>query len=287
VVADGGAEPGELEPAIDALYAADPDEFIAARDRLAAELRRAGRRDEARNVARLRRPTLAAWAVDHLALRAPHRIEGLVAAGERLRRAHDEVLSGGDPRLLSRAAEERRALIAALTDEALDLLRSRGGGDPDSRREEIEATLEATSSDAGVATLVRRGRLITAAPRPAGFAGLLDLPVDVAPAGEGGVPVPAGDGEGEGRDEQELERAREEASRLEQLAAEAAADADRAQSTLDRAVAEVERLEAELAGARARAAAAKEEAKQARTRREAARRAATATARQLRPGVGT
>lgn len=284
----GGAEPGDLERALDALYAGHPEGFIAARDRLAGELRAAGRRDEAREVARLRRPTLAAWALDHLALRAPDGIDALVAAGKRLRRVHEEVVSGGDPRVLQREAEERRALMASLADEALDVLRTRGGGAPDAHREEIEATLEAVSSDAGVAALVRRGRLTTAAPRPAGFAGLLDLPPPAGSAQEAPTSSPAAEEQDEPRDEAELARASEEARRLEQRAAEAAADADRAQSAADQAVAEVERLEGELAEARARAASAKEEAKQARARRDEARRAAGAAAgRVRRPDVGT
>lgn len=288
----GGAEPGDLERALDALYAGHPEGFIAARDRLAGELRAAGRRDEAREVARLRRPTLAAWALDHLALRAPDGIDALVAAGKRLRRVHEEVVSGGDPRVLQREAEERRALMASLADEALDVLRTRGGGAPDAHREEIEATLEAVSSDAGVAALVRRGRLTTAAPRPAGFAGLLDLPPPAGSAQEAPTSSPAAEEQDEPRDEPrdeaELARASEEARRLEQRAAEAAADADRAQSAADQAVAEVERLEGELAEARARAASAKEEAKQARARRDEARRAAGAAAgRVRRPDVGT
>lgn len=274
----GEAERGELERAIDALYAGDPDVFIAARDRLAGELRAAGRRDEAREVARLRRPTLAAWALDHLALQATEGIDALVAAGQRLRSAHGEVVSGSDPRVLQRAAEERRALIAALTEEALGVLRTRGGGAPDAHREEIEATLEAVSSDDEVAALVRHGRLTTPAPRPAGFAGLLDLPPPTASTHDTSASIPAAREQDEARDEAELERSREEARRLEQLAAEAAADADRAQSALDQAVAEVERLEGELAEARARAASAKEEARRARARREEARQAADAAA---------
>ena len=285
-MADGGAQPGELERAVDALYAADPDGFIAARKLLADELRRAGRRDEARQVAGLRRPKLAAWAVDQLALRAPERVDALLAAGERLRRAHEEVVGGGDRGVLQRAAAERRALIAALVDEALEVLARRGGASPEPHREEIEATLEAASSDAGVAALVRRGRLTDAVPRPAGFGGLLDLPLPSPPAEEPPARSQAAEGHEASRDEESLERAREEAARLEQLAAEAEAQAEAARSAVEQALAAVVRLEGELTEARARAEAAEDEARHVAARAEEARRAASAAAERLAGGDG-
>ena len=270
----------EVERAIDELYAADPAGFTAARTRLAGELRRAGQRDEAIRVAGLRRPTLAAWAVDHLALRAPERIDSLVAAGERLRQAQEEAVSGGDPTLLHRAGEERRALIAVLATEALDAVRARGG-DSAAHREEVEATLEAASSDPEVASLTRRGRLVTAVPRPAGFAGLLDLPLGQAAARARPAPTAAEEAEHGPRPEDDLEQAREAVRRRQQAAADAAAEADEARAAADEAVAAVARLETELAEARALAAAAKEQARLARERREAARRDADAAVRRL------
>jgi hypothetical protein len=277
VVPGAEGEGGGLEHAVDALYAADPDGFVAARDRLASELRREGRRDEAHEVARLRRPTLAAWAVDHVALQSPERIDALVAAGERLRRAHEEAVSGGDRRALQRAAEQRRTLVASLADQALDALLARGSGYPDAHREGIEATLEAASTDADVAALVRRGRLVAPLPRPAGFTGLLDL---TAPAGTDAGPRTPEAVEDGGLDAEALERTREEAARLERLAAEAQDAAASAHRAAEEAAAVVKRLEGELSEARARAVAATEEARQAHE--QAARRTAAAAAERRR-----
>ncbi|MDP9386883.1 MAG: hypothetical protein M3Q48_02880, partial [Actinomycetota bacterium] len=179
-------------------------------------------------------------------------------------------LAGADPLVLHGAAEERRALIASMADEAVAVLARRGGGDAGAHREEIEATLEAASVDASVAALVRSGRLAAPVPRRVGFAGLLDLPLPSAPA-----PLPDEAEDQRTRDE-DVERRREEAARLARAAAEAAADADRARSQLDAAIARVERLEGELAEARARLAAAREEAGQAGARERAAREAAAA-----------
>lgn len=287
--ADAGGEAGELESALDALYAADPDGFVAGRAALASELRRAGRRDDARRVAGLRRPTLVAWAIDHVALTAPDRVDALVAAGERLRRAHEEVVSGGDRSALHGAVEARRVLIAEVAGQALDVLRRRGGADPGGHRDEIEATLEAASTDPDVAALVRRGRLVTAVPRPAGFGGLLDLPLPAAPSPEPSPVAPAGergarpageeaapDGEEAARAEQVADEADAGAERTREAAEEAAARAERAGEAAEDAAAAVERLEAELAAARQRGAAAREEAEAAREEAEAAREAAEA-----------
>jgi hypothetical protein len=280
-VAGDEAQSNELDRAIDALYADDPAGFVAARDRLSAALRSAGRREEAREVAELRRPTLAAWAVDQVALASPERVDALVAAGERLRRAQEEAVSHGDRRALQRATDERRTVIAALVDEALAGLRRRGGADPGVHRDQIEATLEAASTDADLAALIGRGRLVTPVPRPAGFAGLLDL--IPPPRSEAPAPRPdAIDRDPRRDDEENLERATEEATRLDQLAGEATGASAQAQAAAEEAAAAVERLEGELSEARARAATANERSRQAQAQAEAARAAAAGAAERLR-----
>ena len=51
----------------DALFDVEPKQFIAARDALAKELRSRGERDAATEVKTLRRPTVAAWALNQVA----------------------------------------------------------------------------------------------------------------------------------------------------------------------------------------------------------------------------
>ncbi len=53
------------------LYRNAPEGFIAARDSLAKRLREDGRDADADDVKKLRRPTVAAWALDRLADVAP------------------------------------------------------------------------------------------------------------------------------------------------------------------------------------------------------------------------
>ena len=280
----------DLEGRLDALYAADPEGFVAARKRLATELRAAGRREEARRVAALRRPTRPAWALNRLALGHPDRIEALVAAGEQLRRAHEELLAGADPRAVARASQERRAVISALADEALGVLGAPGRA-TEGHREEVEATLEAASADSAVGQLLRQGRLVTPVPRPSRFLEVLD---DALPAGSPGSPPAPAETTRAAHDRAdagpehpgEAERARQEVVRLHQLATEAAADADRAAAALQDAVARVERLEEELAETRARATAARDEATQARARKEDAHKAAAVAEARLRARRG-
>jgi len=258
--------PAELETAIDALYAGDPNGFTAARKRLAADLRTAGRRDDARAVASLRRPTRAAWAIDHLLLQEPGRLDGIVAAGKRLRRAHEEVAAGHDRGLVHRAADARRACIGALAADAVALLEERGVAGAGGHREEIEATLEAASTDAAVAALARRGRLVTAVPRPAGFAALLDLALSPTTTSAREVPPP----EERRRDDLARQRRRREAARLADHAREASARADEAAAAAEAAHEAVDRLVHELAAARAQAAIAAEVAVETRARADAA-----------------
>src|SRR5919197_2614457 len=55
-----------LEREIDALYAADPDGFTAARDSLAKRLKADGDDDAAKRVKALHKPVRSAWAVNRL-----------------------------------------------------------------------------------------------------------------------------------------------------------------------------------------------------------------------------
>ena len=82
-----------MEQAADELYALQPSELTRERDERAKALRKEGDRDEADAVKALRKPTLAAWALNQLARRQPKEVERLLAAGEELRSAQEELLA--------------------------------------------------------------------------------------------------------------------------------------------------------------------------------------------------
>ena len=76
-----------LEAALDELYGVDQSEFVAARKRLAADLRTAGDKDGAKILQAARRPTTAAWALNQLSRHEPALVESFLEAGRELQAA--------------------------------------------------------------------------------------------------------------------------------------------------------------------------------------------------------
>ena len=103
-----------MDAVVDGLYALDPGEFVAARNELARRLRKEGQKQLAGEVAKLRRPSPAAWAVNQLARRHGDELERLVRAGEELRAAQERALAGGAPAELRQATRARREAVGRL-----------------------------------------------------------------------------------------------------------------------------------------------------------------------------
>ncbi|WP_229399810.1 hypothetical protein [Micromonospora okii] len=152
------------------LYSEPPDRFVATRDAAVADARRAGDPAAAREIARLRRPTVAAWLVNLLALRRPELVADLTSLAEALRTAQRDLRG---PRLRELSAQ-RRAVVAALVAEARRLAGEVEGAPPPGKLPlaEVEATLNAALSDADVAERVRAGRLL----RATSYAGFGEVP---------------------------------------------------------------------------------------------------------------
>src|SRR6266705_402343 len=105
----------ELDSELDRLYGLPLEEFTAARNELAARLRKAGQTEASERVRSLRKPSVAVWAVNRLARRHPGDLETLVNAGQRLRDAQGAALRGqGSDDVRAAAAAERDALRALL-----------------------------------------------------------------------------------------------------------------------------------------------------------------------------
>lgn len=161
------------EPApdlVEELYRTPPDRFVAARDAAVAQARQAGDPRTAREIARLRRPTVAAWLVNLLALDRPELVADLVQLADALRTAQRELRG---PRLRELSAQ-RRAVVGALVAEVRRLAADVEGA-PSSGKlplAEVEATLNAALSDVQVAEQVRSGRLL----RATHYAGFGEVP---------------------------------------------------------------------------------------------------------------
>jgi len=205
------------------LYAVPPAEFTAAR---AARAKESGERAPA--VRALRKPTVAAWAVDLMA--REQRLGDALSLAAELRAAQDERDAGE----LARLGTQRRRLVAALAGEAADLAAERGVAVSVSARADIEQTLNAAMIDAAAAAAVASGRLATAITAT----GLGDL--DLAGALGGSVPKAPDDAGGP------VDLAERRARKAAQQAAEAKREAARA---AERARREAERFETERARA--------------------------------------
>ena len=161
----GTDAPPSLEAALDELYGVEPDEFVATRKRLAADLRGAEAKDAAKTVLAARRPTTAAWALNQLSRRQPELVESLLDLSRELEAAQTRARAG-DRDAMREATRAQRAALAAATDGALVPLGERAN---DSYRAQILATLHAASADETVGAQLRNGRLIREASGSTGF----------------------------------------------------------------------------------------------------------------------
>ena len=167
---EGNKEVSELADAQagDELFGLPPEEFVAARDELARRLRREGDAEAAKRVKALRRPPLSAWAVNQLARVRGADLREALAAGARLRAAHQAALAGEGAAELRAAAKAERETVAALVQAALELLREAGHPTTDATRDRVAATLHAAAASPEAADLVGNGRL-SAVLDPSGF----------------------------------------------------------------------------------------------------------------------
>ncbi|HEX7235418.1 MAG TPA: hypothetical protein VF405_00575, partial [Gammaproteobacteria bacterium] len=142
-------------------------EFTAARNALAAQLKKAGRADEANEVKALAKPSASAWVVNQLYWRHRESFNRLLKTGERLR-AHAGQLTGD-------AVDARREAMAELTRLA-ELILLRDGTHAATRdlMRRVTTTLEALSSYAKSPEAPIAGRL-TDDLQPPGFEAMAGL----------------------------------------------------------------------------------------------------------------
>lgn len=199
---DGGmAQRDDLDAIAAELYALPPGEFTAARNA------RAGMADRsiAAQVKALRKPTVAAWAVDLLAR------EGQLAEALELSAALREAQDDLDAAELSRLGRQRRQLVAALASEAVKLAKDAGVAISAAAREDVEKTINAAVMDAAAAAAVMTGRLV--APLEAGSFEADDLADVVGGSVPGVASAPARDDLAERRARKAAEKAAREAER--------------------------------------------------------------------------
>lgn len=228
----------EIEGRIDALYALPLDRFTPERDALAKELQAAGDAEAAKRVKGLRKPVVAAWALNALAREDPTGIRELLELGTRLRNAQRRALSGGDVEPLRQATDERRRLVGRLSRKAAAIL-ERAGTSPGSHEDDLSSTLDAAAVDEESGELLRSGRLTKPLQPPVSFG---EPGLRVLEGGKGAKPAASAgrdrDGAGDrdrerGKEKAQLRRALAEAERRERAAAAAADRARRRYEELE------------------------------------------------------
>lgn len=191
------------------LCAIAPAEFTAARNARAAALRD---RSLARRVKALRKPVVAAWAVNLLAR------EGQLADALELSAALREAQDDLDAAELSRLGRQRRQLVAALAAQAVSLAQDAGVTVSAAAAVDVEKTINAAVMDAAAAAAVMTARLV--APLEAGTF----EPDDLADAVAGSLP---GIEAAAPRDDLAARRARKAAEKASREAEREANEADR------------------------------------------------------------
>jgi len=147
-----------LDDELDRLYALDPGEFVAGRDRLVKELRGADRREEAAEVGELRKPSVSAWAINQLARQDRRDVDLLLDAGHRLREAQQRLLAGEAPEGLDEARRIQRDALQSLAKAARGILAG-AGRESDVTLARIATTLQAAAIEEEGRELLARGRL--------------------------------------------------------------------------------------------------------------------------------
>ncbi|QCC78656.1 hypothetical protein E2C04_06790 [Nocardioides daphniae] len=141
----------------DDLYALAVTDFTRSRDARAAELKTEDKELAAR-VKALRKPTVAAWAVNVFVRREAEQVEQLLDLGAALRDAQS-ALDGDELRALSR---QRRQVTAAMASRARAVAADEGQRLTQSVVDQVETTFTAALLDEGAAAAVRSGLLVQA-----------------------------------------------------------------------------------------------------------------------------
>lgn len=153
-----------LDDALDELYGAPLEDFVAERARLAKKL--GG--DEAKELAKARKPNVAAWALNQLARRERRDVDLLLDSGHRLRQAQAGVLRGAEKATFEDARRKETDALKRLTKAAERLLRDQRGAASAAVLQQINEGLRAAAVTEDARELLARGRF-TEPPKASGF----------------------------------------------------------------------------------------------------------------------
>ncbi|MFE3989915.1 hypothetical protein ACFXPR_36035 [Nocardia tengchongensis] len=148
-----------LDQVVAELYGLSPDEFVAVRTERVRQARDAGDKALAAAIGKLRRPTVAAWALNLLSREASDEVRALLEVGDALRDAQRR-LSAEQLRALT---TQRQKVVNVVTRKAAELAAGRGRHLTEPVLRDIGASLQAALADQSVADGLRTGTLTAAA----------------------------------------------------------------------------------------------------------------------------
>src|SRR4051812_48209545 len=189
-----------------------PEDFVAARDALAKELKAAGKVAEAAEVKNLRKPTVQTWIADQVRRHHDDAVDALRTASVAVADAQEAAITKGDRDALKAATTTRRDAIRALG-KVVDQVLARNGR-PTTYKDEVLSDIEAE---------------VTAAVAGGTFGLRDDLPLPARSANK--------DADADRRAKEKAEKER----------AKAKAEIDAARARVDRARAALDDAELELA----------------------------------------
>jgi hypothetical protein len=147
-----------VEEALDRLYGVPLEEFTATRNAIAKELADAGD-DATKTVKALKKPNLAAWALNQLARKHADRVGDLIESTERLRHEQRKALSRGRAGDLREASDARGRIVSQLTKLAAQILTDAGHSAAQTTLSAISASLVAIAANDDATEQLRKGRL--------------------------------------------------------------------------------------------------------------------------------
>lgn len=174
-----------LADALEELYGAPPEDFVALRTTLAKQARAAGDRDLAGRVNALRKPSVAAWAINLLVRRRPVAAQRLCDIGERLRRAQAAM----DGATLAALRPDRDGALDEFVAAAAHVAERAGRPLAAAALDEVRASGVAALADGAAETAVVSGHLT----RGLAYAGFGEVDLDDALAATVPHPRPRND----------------------------------------------------------------------------------------------
>ncbi|WP_426309835.1 hypothetical protein [Cellulosimicrobium sp. E-16] len=145
----------DVDALVDGLFALPLEQFVVARTAAAKEIKASGDAVGAERVARLAKPTVAAWVVNQVARERPDDVAALVALGDELR----DATADRDRTRIRTLDRLRRERVERVVAELRDAGEVAGRAVSTTALDRLAETLTAAVMDPDAGALVRAGRL--------------------------------------------------------------------------------------------------------------------------------